>query len=839
MVRRLSNLARHKAATKKDLQSCAHGARTLRRKTLKRAHCSFLAAWLLLPATVLLAASPRLTRILPRGVQRGAEHVLVFHGSHLGDAQEIFFYDAGFEVLKVEPDKENAVRATVRVAPDCRLGEHVAQVRTATGISDFRTLYVGALAAVAEAEPNSQFESPQSIPMNVTVQGVIQNEDVDYYAVDAKKGARLAVEVEGMRLGTERFDPYVAVLNNKRFELASADDTPLVYQDCVAVIVVPEDGRYVIEVRESAYGGNDNSHYRLHVGTFPRPTGVYPAGGPPGKEIEVRYVGDPAGDLIQTLTLPDRPADPFGVFAHDAGGMAPSPNPFRLVEYENVLEKEPNNGLPEATAAVVPRALNGIISAAGDVDCFRFAAKKGQVFDLECYARRIRSPLDPVLNLYDAAGKSLAGNDDSRGPDSYLRFTIPADGSYTVRVADHLSRGGPDFVYRVEVAPVKPELSISIPRVERYGQYRQTISVPRGNRFTALVTASRANFGGELVLEDADLPQGLTITAEPMPANMNVMPVAFEAAADAPIGGKLIDFAAHHADPKQAIRGGFRNVADLIIGPPNQSIYRRCAIEQLAVAVVEPAPFKLQIVEPRVPLVRNGSMGLKIVAQRDDGFKAPINIQFPFRPPGVGAASSVTLPAGQNEVVYPLNANGGAQVKQWHVFALGSAEVNGAAWVSSQLARLEVAEPYVTVEMQRAACEQGAQVEVLCKFHQQRPFPGTAKAQLLGLPAKVTAADLEFTAETQEAIFAIKTDAASPAGKHGGIFCQVTITDQGEPITSRAGGTELQIDKPLPAPQKPPPTVAKVAPAQAKPAKTKPLSRLQKLRLEAKKRAAG
>ena len=33
------------------------------------------------------------------------------------------------------------------------------------------------------------------------------------------------------------------------------------------------------------------------------------------------------------------------------------------------------------------------------------------------------------------------GNDDSRGPDSFFRVTIPADGDYILRITDHLGRG--------------------------------------------------------------------------------------------------------------------------------------------------------------------------------------------------------------------------------------------------------------------------------------------------------------------------------------------------------------------------------------------------------------
>ena len=230
-------------------------------------------------ALPLQAADPSLGGISPRGVQRGVENVMTFNGGRLQDAKEIFFYGGGFEVVKLEASAGN-VKATVKVLPTCRLGQHVAQVRTASGVSGYKTFYVGPFATTAEKEPNSDFATPQPIPLNITVTGVVQNEDVDYYVVEAKKGQRISAEVEGMRLGTALFDPYVAILDSKRFEMSSADDSPLIWQDALASAIAPEDGKYIIEVRESAYAGSGSCRYRLHVGTFPRPTAVYPMGPP-------------------------------------------------------------------------------------------------------------------------------------------------------------------------------------------------------------------------------------------------------------------------------------------------------------------------------------------------------------------------------------------------------------------------------------------------------------------------------------------------------------------------------------------------------------------------------
>ncbi len=83
------------------------------------------------------------------------------------------------------------------------------------------------LKEINEVEPNNDFAAPQAIPMNVTVTGIADNEDVDYFVVEAKKGERISAEVEGLRLGISEFDPYVAILNSKRFELGVSDDAAL------------------------------------------------------------------------------------------------------------------------------------------------------------------------------------------------------------------------------------------------------------------------------------------------------------------------------------------------------------------------------------------------------------------------------------------------------------------------------------------------------------------------------------------------------------------------------------------------------------------------------------
>jgi len=649
------------------------------------------------------ASSPRLNLILPRGVQRGQTHTLEFVGQRLGDAQEIFFYSPGFQVQSIERVDDNRVKAVVEVAADVPAGRHIAQVRTATGISDYRPLWVNHLPVVAEVEPNNDLASAQAIPLNVVVDGVVTNEDVDYYAVQCQQGQRLSVEVVAMRLGSFLFDPYIAILDADRFELAVSDDSALAAQDGVCSVQIPSDGTYYILVRESSFGGNDQCRYQLHVGDFPRPTAVYPAGGPLGQTVQLQFLGDALGVFTTELALPTAVVENFLVHPADARGMAPSGLTFRLSELPNALEAEPNNDVASATPIDFPAAVNGVISEDKDQDYFRFSAKQGQVWDIEVYGRRIRSGLDPVMHLLKADGTYLVGNDDSRGPDPYLRWTVPEDGDYILWIHDHLNRGRSDFVYRVEFQAVQPSLSIEIPRIEQFGQYRQTIFVPRGGRFATLLLGNRTNFGGELVLETDQLPPGISVEAQPMAANLNQMPVVFTAAEDAPIGGQLLTLTARHADPAQAIRGHFRNSADFVLGEPNNSKYVTGEVDRLAIAVVEKLPFRIEIQQPQSPLVHNGTKDIRVIVHRDEGFEGNIQVEFPFRSPGVGTRGNIQIPPDQTEGLYPLNAAGNAQVGSWPIYAIGMSDVGGPAWSSSQLATLEVAAPYVTMEIPRSA----------------------------------------------------------------------------------------------------------------------------------------
>ena len=824
------------------------------------------------------AASPRLKRILPGGIQRGVESELILEGERIHDAEEILFFDPGFEVLGFEPldevptiavrdpikindddeDEEKKkiiewqwVRARVKVAADCRLGEHLAHLRCVSGVTEFRTFFVEPYPSVAELEPNNTPDQSQAIGLNVCVGGVVRADDRDCFAVNVKQGQRLNIEVVAMRLGTAVFDAHLELRDSTRRLVASAKGSAFGVQDGIISYVAPDDGTYYVSIQGDDGSGSDVSTYRLHVGTFPRPTAVYPPGGKLGEVVSVRMIGDIGGDFNQHVQLPTSPDINYVIEPTNQDGAAPTPIPFRLFPHANALEAEPNETLESATRVDIPAAFNGIIQRPGDVDHFRFTAEEGQEFDVECYARRLRSPLDPVLQLFDAEGNKLLENDDGgkvtdnedaelRGADSYFRFKVPADGEYVLKMADLLRGGSPTYVYRVEISPVKPWLLVRLPRVqdsrELYGQYRQQIFVARGNYFGGVVLARRKDHRGDVEIVTPDLPKGVTIETMTIPAGGDSVPVVFHADAEAELAGSLVALAGRDPDLSTNVYGAFRNQADLLLARPGLNRLTIKATSRVPVVVTEQIPFRLEIPQENVTLVRGGEVEVPVRVHREPGFDGDIVLTMPFLPRNVGTSANVQVPGDQNEAVFTVNAKANTAPLEWKFFVLGSSGEENTMWASTPLVPLKIAKRFVTVELHEKTFRQGDSAKIDGTIHPITPFDGTAVAELRGLPNGVTSEAVEFDQTARRISFDVQTVESAPVGKHAGVTCHVTVRRDSKMLVARAGQGVLRIEA-AKADQQVAVESRQSEPTNDAPTDAKPLTRLGRLRLEAKQRA--
>ena len=210
-----------------------------------------------------------------------------------------------------------ASRAKLKIAPDCPLGLHDLRVRTATGISELRTFSVGALKEINEVEPNNDFAAPAADPDERDGQRRRRQRRRRLLRRRGQEGRADLGRGRGPAAGDQRVRPLRGDPRRQAVRAGVSDDAALAWRDGFTSIIAPEDGKYIIQVRESAYSGNGGCLYRLHVGNFPRATAVMPAGGKPGETLAVRWIGDAAGETTSTIKLP---ADVRARLRHRAPG---------------------------------------------------------------------------------------------------------------------------------------------------------------------------------------------------------------------------------------------------------------------------------------------------------------------------------------------------------------------------------------------------------------------------------------------------------------------------------------------------------------------------------------
>jgi hypothetical protein len=757
----------------------------------------------IVPAISAFAGSPIVGQVLPSAAQRGTEAEVVLTGTNLGDARTLLFDQPGIECVSVSEVAAGKFKAKLKVAANAHIGEYAFRAITNSGIGDVKLFYVSPYPVVKEADedPKDPYKV-QPAKLGTTYYGSAPGEDQDHYEVEAKKGQRISAEVVAVRIATQsHLDAYLTITTADGKVLAEQDDSVFTRQDPALSIIAPEDGKYRVIIRDSTNSGLGPCNYLLHIGSHPRPTIVYPLGGMAGETVKFTMLGDAGGPFEQTVKLPAEPQDRFEICAEQNGITAPQPNYVRVSPFPNVIEVEPNNTIQTATPSkyAPPVAMNGIIQEPGDVDYFKFPAVKGTVYEINVRARMLRSPLDSVLEIYDAKGARLALNDDAGGPDSYLRWTAPADGDFFVQVHDQLMRGGPLYAYRVEITKVEPALITYLPEmVINSSQQRRSVPVPKGNRYATLVAVKRADASGDAIITAKGLPAGVTAISDNADKSVDRIAMVFEAKPDAAPAQKEFTIEAKLTEPPKDTQVAARVAHRVEVSENgNQKSYYGVDETALPIAVTDEVPVTIHCVQSKVPILQSGSMPLKVTVERRNDYKGPVDVQVLYAPPGIGSPGTVNIPDGKNEGEITISANANAPIAKWKTCIVGSADFGkGVTWFSTQLFDLEVAPPFVAGTIVRTFIDQGGEGSMTVKLEQKNAFEGKAKVALIGLPQGVTAEEREITKDDTEVKFPLKATPTAQVGQAKTIFVSFTLVRGGETMTDTvANGGILRVDK--------------------------------------------
>ncbi|HEY3739708.1 MAG TPA: PPC domain-containing protein [Bryobacteraceae bacterium] len=782
------------------------------------------ASWLVLFSVC--AFGDMLEYVTPRGGSIGTTVEVVLHGANLENPKEIRLDDDCIVATDVAAGAKpgNEVKARFRIGLGCAPGEHVLRLRTATNLSEPVTFWVSPFPAVREIEKgqgeNDTPQKAQIVPLNSTVEGEIargQDADVDVYRVDMRAGERLSVEVEGMRLGTAAQggvnDLMLRILNSDGQELAVSKDTALFVEDPVASIVTPAAGPYFIEIKQQIFTAPKLAFYRAHIGGFTRPLALFPAGGERGTSVDVRVLGDPTGDRVERVELPDTNGDsPY--FSGAPGEKPPSPNRLRVSPYPNVMAAA--DGTSPASVLALPAALNGILDKNNSAQ-FRFSAKKGQAWRVQVFARSLGSPMDPIIRIRPAnSDKNILIADDAilaelgypsaRGTwalpaslDPLAMFKPPADGDYILEIADTQGRTGPLFVYRIEIEPVHETILTYLSTTDGAPQPRVTgVAVPRGSRWTIdlqLAPGLGSEYKGDLIVEATGLPRGVEMIAQPVLKGQNHVPVQFYASDDADARIQFFDLTVQATDRKTPIESHpHQSVATMNRGI--ESAMHVVFLNHYAMAVTDPAPFHVEMEKPRAPLVQNGELTFKVHVVRSDGFKGPIVLAASWLPPNVSKGPAVTIAPDKTDGEFTIHAAAKALPGEYQVALNAWTQTSERIRISTEFVPVSIVEPYLKITLRRSSVEQGRAGQMKASVEVAKSFSGEAILGLKNLPKGVKLVDPKpkVTSSTREVVFDIEASTDALAGLYNGVTCDVSVTTNGETQHQQAGSGLLRVD---------------------------------------------
>jgi hypothetical protein len=737
--------------------------------------------------TVSAQPAPRLNSLSREWVQRGSSAELTLSGENLGIPKQIIVSGApgvsaeivpaaattvkvessGAGITAVAPPQGKSLQVKLKVDDGAALTERELRLVTEDGVSNPLPLKFSHLPEVDAAGKNSR-ESAQEIALPTAISGTLNKAaESHFFKFKANKDEHVIVEVFAHRSGS-KLDSSLAILDSSGKELARSEDAAGL--DSVLDFAAPADGEYFVELRDFRYQGAGDFKYRLIAGVLPYVRSTFPFGGQRGQTVEVQLTGanlDGASKILLQLA-PEAALGRQEIRTATPRGLS-NPFPFDVSDLPSFAEKEPNTAIDQADVIKVPIAIDGRINVARDYDAFKFSAAKDQRVVFEVHAFSYGSPLDALLTLADASGKTLQRNDDAMGSDARLDHTFKEAGEYVLIMEDLLNRGGEQFRYRVTASVPQPDFSVAllqdVPRVRRAGRVPIRCEVTRVNGFNEAV---------QIVCEG--LPAG--VYAEPLVLApeagsgylvLNAMP-------DAPKGSFPLNVRASAAAVNKA--------ATAFSGDKG--------VKAAFITVLDTAPFSVAPATLLSSIEQSQSGKIDVVVERRDPFageikitpegfstgREPITRSFEFQP--------LVIKANESRGTLTLKAKPDSEVTIRHIILKGEAEVGGQTMTSySQLipaATIQI--PYVlsttlkkliVTALPSGSASAASEATFAIKAERRSGFAGEIELKIDGLPEGVTAPSVKIASGANEAQVKLTASEKAPAGKE----VQLTISGAG------------------------------------------------------------
>lgn len=635
----------------------------------------------------------QLTCVFPCAVQRGTEAVVQVRSNFtLDGAYQVFFDEPGIE-MKLAETKPIAAplegrgrpgtpfKFSVKVPADQASRIYEVRVATPQAVSSVTHLRVTDLPVIVEtSKSNGTADSAEAVAVPSAVCGVCSEpEDVDCFRFAGRRGQVVAMQIFAQRMTaaihdmvgksqTYHMDP-ILTLYSPNGQVVGMNDNAF-GGDALLAVALPQDGDYVLAVRDTRYLGNERYTYCVEISEGEPAVATFPLVVESGKSTDVEVLGV-GGRKIGAASIAAEKRDAGKLLRRRLSVDKRELNPIEIeVAATPQLTHDTAGTLEKPHDVKLPAQINARLAKPGDSHAFAFTAKKDAYYVLDMRSRQFNMPVDAMLELYDAAGKKLFEADDSPlTADAKLTFRAPADGRYTLLARDVHGRGGDEFVYHLRIEEALPDFEI-------VGKYYYAMMGP-GTRALWYAVVTRTNgFEGPIELKVEGLPPGVTQTPITVPPGMTSVAIVLSADKSAKIGASLARIIGrakvrNPADGRETTieRDGVIT-CELQNGGGGQGHW---PVRTSLVGVVEPMDLLSVTATPsEVTLPRGGKAEIAVKIERSKEYKDPVSIEFTWMyftsklgeqlPPGVtlGKGSTARLSGNTLEGKLILEASASA-----------------------------------------------------------------------------------------------------------------------------------------------------------------------------------
>ncbi|MFM7539592.1 MAG: hypothetical protein ACKO9Z_08025 [Planctomycetota bacterium] len=589
---------------------------------------------------------PQITHALPSAVTRGqsAEIEVFAAPGNLSTARQVVFQGEGLRAEVVPPAdkskaKPNSARIRVTADGNTAVGPREFRVITMEGVSTVgQLLVVDQPVRMEAAGAHASAEKAQPLEVGTVVCGQIAaREEVDAYKVELKEGQEVTFAVTSFRFFFKRhsqvppIDPVLTLLDPAGREVAGADDVALA--DPILRYACAKGGAHTLIVRDVDYSGVANAPYLLEVREGPWARVPWPPAAPIAATSTAGAIGWglPEGQVpCAGLEPVAAPRTSLVQLQLKSGAGTRFSNPFPV--WRTAL-----GIVPEQAASIKPGVcVVGRLEKKGEIDSFKVELAKGLAIIARVHSRKLGTPLDSHLSIIAPAGKQAGFNDDAStsSKDSTLAFTAAVAGIHEIRLRDLLGRGGPDFVYALEVESQEPGFTVTCDD--------DKAGIVPGGAAPWFVRVSRSGgYAGAVTVRVDNLPSG--ISAEPcvIPAGQNDGLVLLRAKPGATPAASAVRMSATGEGARPA-SVAVQPLTDLTMPGGGRSTW---PVDLQVAAITPEGDIEVVTVEPaRVNLKPGQSQALNVTIKRAPRYTGRVSLDLKLQ--HLGQQFGNPLPAG-------------------------------------------------------------------------------------------------------------------------------------------------------------------------------------------------